>query len=55
MAQVREKQQEMKQALHEKMLAEQQERNARKKAGYDAIQQWQKERQGQMQLRKQNN
>ena len=53
--QVHEATQLMKQQLHEKMLAEQTERNDRKKAGYDAIQQWQKERQGQIQLRRQNN
>ena len=45
-AQVKEAAQTMKASLHEKMLEEQKERNDRKKAGYDAIQQWQKERQG---------
>ena len=45
---VRERQQKLKAELHEKMLSEQSERNARKKAGYDAIQQWQTERKGQI-------
>ena len=54
-AQVREQQQKMKEQLHEKMLEEQKLRNERKKAGYDAIQQWQTERKGQISLRRQNN
>ena len=49
------KQEEIKRQLHDKMLEEQRAKDERKYSGSTAIQQWTSERDGQINLRKQNN
>ena len=48
-------QDELKQQIHNRMMEEARAKNERKTAGHAAVNQWQEERQGQINLRKQNN
>ena len=54
-AAAKEKQEQLKKDLHERMVDEQKQKDERRIAGSSAIMQWQKEREGQIQLRKENN